>query len=174
MDGPHAIYPTKLDTKFLGTTIENLSVVFFFILVTHSGQYCIFKKGDCPKGFQEGYVFWDDENVENMNEKGGTLPDGVYDRDTLVHYCCRTDGDKLTSVTLPLTSPFYLKPFNSSECQRVEGAIATKEYIRFDNEDSGNKDRQSGSYPYGAGISDHKMQYCYYESTLYLTHDFFY
>ena len=136
----------------------NFHICFFL------GQYCIFKKGDCPKGLKKGYVFWDDENGKNINKKGGTLPDGIYDQDTLVYYCCRTDGDKYTPISLPVISPFYLKAFNTSECQRVEGAIATKEFIRFDTEDSGNKDRQNGSYPYGAGIANHLLLYCYYES----------
>ena len=61
-------------------------------------------------------------------------------------------------------SSFYLKMSNTSECQRVKGAVATKEFIRFDNEDTRNEDRQGGSYPYGAGIKDHKLYYCYYES----------
>lgn len=129
-----------------------------------AGQYCIYKKADCPKGFQEGYVYWDDEDYKNINKKGGTLPDGVYDRDTLIKYCCRADGDKFTPVTLPVMSSFYLMMSNTSECQRVKGAVATKEFIRFDNEDSGNKDRQYGSHPYGAGIRNHKLYYCYYES----------
>lgn len=128
------------------------------------GRYCIFKKGDCPKGFKEGSVFWDDENDKNINKKGGTLPDGVYDKDTLVYYCCRTDGDRYTSISLPVISPFYLKTFNTSECQRVEGAIATEEFIRFETEDTRNKDRQNGSYPHGAGIANHRLLYCYYES----------
>lgn len=128
------------------------------------GQYCIFKKGDCPKGFREGYVFWDDENNKNINKKGGTLPDGIYNQDTLIYYCCRGDGNKLHPVSLPINSPFYLKAFNTSDCQRVKGAIATEEYIRFDNEDVRNKDRQNGSYPYGSGIANHKMSYCYYQS----------
>ncbi|CAH3171752.1 unnamed protein product, partial [Porites lobata] len=128
------------------------------------GQYCIFKKGNCPKGLKKGYVFWDDEDDKNINKKGGTLPDGIYDKDTLVYYCCRTDGDKYTPISLPVISPFYLKAFNTPECQRVKGAIATKEFIRFDTEDTRNKDRQNGSYPYGAGIANHLLLYCYYES----------
>ena len=149
------------------STVSNCSGQFgqFSIYTLFSlGQYCIFKKGDCPKGLKKGSVFWDDENGKNINKKGGTLPDGIYDKDTLVYYCCRTDGDKYTPISLPVISPFYLKAFNTSECQRVEGAIATKEFIRFDTEDSGNKDRQNGSYPYGAGIANHLLFYCYYES----------
>ena len=159
--------------RSLWRPLFRIYALFFSSLVTYSGQYCIFKKGNCPKGFQEGYIFWDDENNKNINKKGGTLPDGVYDRDTLIYYCCSVDGDKLRPVPLPVISPFYLKPFNTSECQRVAGAIATKEFMRFDNEDSGNKDGQNGSHPYGAGKANHMLSYCYYESKLYLSHIFF-
>lgn len=153
-------------------TAVGLDVNRTFCMKTHNdettewpkGKYCIFKKGDCPKGLDEGFVYWDDEDNKNQNTKGGTLPDGIYDRNTLIRYCCRTDGDKRTPVTLPVSSPFYLKAFNSSECQRVKGAIATKEFIRFDNEDYKNTDREGGSYPYGAGVANHKIYYCYYES----------
>ena len=128
------------------------------------GKYCIYKKGDCPKGLEEGYLFWHDEHNKNINDQGGTLPDGKYDEDTLIHYCCRTDGDKFKPIPLPLISPFYLKAFNSSECQRVQGAIATEEYIRYDNEDTNNQDAHNGSYPYGGGGRNHKIAHCYYES----------
>ena len=148
------------------TVLNSSGQIDQFSYLLFLGQYCIFKKGNCPKGLKKGYVFWDDENGKNINKKGGTLPDGIYDQDTLVYYCCRTDGDKYTPIPLPVISPFYLKAFNTSECQRVEGAIATEEFIRFDTEDSRNKDRQNGSYPYGAGIANHRLLYCYYESRL--------
>lgn len=153
----------------IGKTIRSeLSERWLHLLwLFYLGQYCIYKKGDCPKGLEEGYVFWHDEDDKNINEKGGTLPDGVYDKNTLIKFCCRTDGDKLKPIPLPLISPFYLKAFNTSECQRVEGAISTEEYIRYDNEDDDNQDRQNGSYPYGAGIHKHKIAYCYYESKFY-------
>ena len=128
------------------------------------GQYCIYKKGNCTKGLTEGYVHWDDEAVKNTNDKGGTLPDGIYDEDTLIYYCCRTDGDKFTPMPLPLISPFYLKAYNSSECQRVEGAISTEEYILYDTEDESNKDKRHGSYPYGARSKNPRISYCYYKS----------
>ena len=133
-------------------------------MVVNSGQYCIYKKGNCTKGLTEGYVYWDDEAVKNINDKGGTLPDGIYDEDTLIYYCCRTDGDKFTPMPLPLISPFYLKAYNSAECQRVEGAISTEEYILYDTEDKSNKDKRYGSYPYGAGARNHRIFYCYYKS----------
>lgn len=131
------------------------------------GRYCIYKKGDCPRGLKEGYVFWDDENYKNINDQGGTLPDGKYDKDTSIYYCCSTDGDKFKPIPLPLISPFYLMAFNTSECQRVQGAIATEEYIAFDSEDNNNQNACNGSYPFGPGGRNHRVYYCYYEGCLY-------
>lgn len=40
-------------------------------------------------GFNTGYITWDDEDINNHNEYGGLLPDGLYDSNTKVYYCCR-------------------------------------------------------------------------------------
>ncbi|KAL9962475.1 hypothetical protein ACROYT_G031580 [Oculina patagonica] len=72
------------------------------------GQYCIFKKRNCPKGFGEGYIKWDDEDYLNRNRKSGTLPDGEYRRDTKIYYCCRNDGFATNAINLPTDSPFVL------------------------------------------------------------------
>ena len=93
---------------------------------------------------------------------GGVLPDGVYDDHTKIFYCCRTDGDKLEPVSLPVINPFYLMAYNNSECQQVKGAIATKEFIRYDNEDTNNKDAMNGSFPYQYK-TNRTIAYCYYE-----------
>ena len=91
------------------------------------------------------------------------LPDGVYNKDTKIFYCCRTDGDKFKPVSLPVLNPFYLMAYNSSECQRVYGALATKEFIRYDNEDSDNKDAWNGTHAYEKGQRSLTITYCYYE-----------
>ena len=136
----------------------NFYCIYFYLI---SGQYCIYKRGTCPKGLTEGYIFFDDENLKNQNEMGGVLPDGEYTKDTKLFYCCRTDGDKAEPISLPISSPFYLLAYNNSECQQVNGALATKEFIRFDNEDTGNKDAKSGTYPHAYG--NLIISYCYYE-----------
>ena len=110
-----------------------------------------------------GFVKWDDEDNSNGNSKSGTLPDGEYTWDTKVEFCCRTDGDKREPISLPTTTPFYLLAYESALCQQVKWAVVNVEWIRFDNEDSRNADNEGGSYPYGAGISDHKIHYCYYQ-----------
>ena len=93
----------------------------------------------------------------------GTLPDGVYDKDTKIEFCCRTDGDKKDSISLPTLKPFFLLAYGSAECQQVNWAVASVEWIRFDNENTDIQDDEGGSYPYGAGISDHRFHYCYYQ-----------
>jgi len=127
------------------------------------GQYCIYKKDKCPKGLSEGYIYFDDENHKNINKKGGTLPDGEYNKDTKIFYCCRTDGDILKPITLPVMSPFYLMAYNTSECQRVKGALATEEFIRHDTEDTNNQDSMNGTHPFEEGKKNITIMYCYYE-----------
>lgn len=129
------------------------------------GKYCIYKKGSCPSGLQPGHITWDDENVFNKNNKGGVLPDGVYDRNTKIYYCCRTDGNKTEPIELPTDKPFFLVAYESAACQQVKWAEANSEWIRFDTE--GNGDGYGGAYPYGAGMNDHTIHYCYYTSCNY-------
>ena len=135
------------------------------------GQYCIYKKGDCPQELSEGFILWDDENDNNRNSIGGTLPDGIYNHDTNISFCCRTDGTKSDAMLLPVNKPFYLLAYDSSECQRVEGALVTEELIQFDNEDTDNIDDWGGTHPFitdGTSTTSRKITYCYYQSKCYL------
>ncbi|KAJ7370795.1 hypothetical protein OS493_029785 [Desmophyllum pertusum] len=129
------------------------------------GKYCIYKKGSCPKGLKSGYITWDDEDWFNKNSKGGVLPDGVYDKNTKLYYCCRTDGNKAEPMQLPTIKPFFLVAYESAACQQVKWALVSSEWIRFDTEKDG--DGYGGAYPYGAGLNDHTIHYCYYTSCNY-------
>ncbi|XP_068677018.1 uncharacterized protein [Montipora foliosa] len=127
------------------------------------GKYCVYKKGNaCPLNLSPGGVKWDDENTANMNRNEGTLPDGIYDSDTYIEYCCSTSGDRNVPISLPTLKPFFLLAYGSAECQQVKWAVASQEWIRFDNEDRGNTDSEWGLYPHGAGIRNHNISYCYY------------
>ncbi|XP_078363220.1 uncharacterized protein LOC144647310 [Oculina patagonica] len=131
------------------------------------GQYCIYKKGDCPKLLNEGLIFWDDEDSNNQNTVGGTLPDGIYNHDTSISFCCRTDGDKSDPMVLPVSKPFYLLAYGSSECQQVKEAFVTEEFIQYDNEDTNNKDTWSGAHPNirdGDATTSRIITYCYYQT----------
>jgi len=48
----------------------------------------------------------------------GTLPDGVYNRNTRIYFCCRNDGSADLPVLLPTAAPFYLLKFGD-QCQKV-------------------------------------------------------
>lgn len=84
------------------------------------GKYCIFKKGNaCPHGLGEGFVYWDDENIDNKNYFDGDLPDGMYTDKTSMSFCCSTQGKVEAQIVLPTEKPFYLFAYGSNVCQEV-------------------------------------------------------
>ncbi|XP_071798871.1 uncharacterized protein [Asterias amurensis] len=133
------------------------------------GRYCVFKYGpSCPKMMSSGFIFWNDEDSNNHNEVQGIVPSGVYDQDTRIDYCCMTDGDVSQPISLPTQNPFYLFPYNSEQCQAVQGMNATQEYFRWDEEDiPTSEDKTGGSHPYHIihGLADDNIvHYCHYEA----------
>ncbi|CAH1232650.1 Hypp485 [Branchiostoma lanceolatum] len=128
-----------------------------------AGNYCIFKKGNCPAGecFQWGKLKWDDEDDDNQNHASGVLPDGIYNRNTEIQYCCRGDGSATTPIVLPSRRPFYLFRFRTG-CQRVADMSVRDEWFRWDDEDDDNANGYYGAYPYGNGGRNHRIHYCYY------------
>jgi len=48
----------------------------------------------------------------------GVLPDGSYNKNTKVEYCCRKDGSAERPIRLPSSAPFYLYKFGDA-CQEV-------------------------------------------------------
>jgi len=49
----------------------------------------------------------------------GVLPDGRYDKNTKVEYCCRKDGSTARPIQLPSSAPFYLYKLGDA-CQEVK------------------------------------------------------
>ena len=128
-----------------------------------TGEYCIYKSGKCPDGLTNGHVKWDDDDKgHNLNDEGGTLPGGVYDHNTEIRFCCRTDGNKRDPILLPSKTPFFLLAYGSAKCQMVKWAIASLEWIFFDTKDDQNTDKAVGEYPFEAGITHPTIYYCYY------------
>ena len=136
------------------------------------GFYCVYKGKDnsCPKGMKEGSVKWDDEDLSNKNQKKGTLPDGTYDKNTMIKYCCQDEGHWYNAVQLPVDRPFYLLPHNSAslkypKCQLVKWANSFLEYIEYDTEDSNSGDYSNGSHVFIQlkGDSFPKIYYCFYK-----------
>ena len=48
----------------------------------------------------------------------GVLPDGVYNRNTKIFFCCRSDRHASYPIVLPTRAPFYLLKFGR-QCQTV-------------------------------------------------------
>ena len=116
-----------------------------------------------PSGFSNGAIRWDDEDSSNANRKSGSLPDGTYDGDTYMKYCCRSDGSTYTAIDLPTHKPFYLFRYSATRCQQVKNMRVTEEWFYWDDEDSSNNDRKEGAHPKDTGdADDHKIHYCYY------------
>ncbi|CAC5419765.1 unnamed protein product [Mytilus coruscus] len=125
------------------------------------GNYCIARKGgSCPSGFRTGSIYWDDEDHANANSKNGVLPDGTYNRNTRIYFCCRSDGSVYSRIRLPTSEPFYLYQYTSSICQRVRGMSVREEFVKTDDEDSHNNSADSGSHPKKTDTT--RVHYCYY------------
>ncbi|XP_046557837.1 uncharacterized protein LOC124267050 isoform X1 [Haliotis rubra] len=120
------------------------------------GRYCILKKGDCPTGFESGYVKYDNL-AETTTTTSGSVPDGVYDADTQFDFCCRDDGYPKEPLNLPNTKPLILFRHNgkSDACQTVDGMLAYPEFLTFDEDNEG----QSA---YSPSLLAKKFIYCYY------------
>lgn len=112
-------------------------------------------------GFSEGWVKWDDEDTKNDNSASGVLPDGTYSKDTLMYFCCRSDGSAETPIELPMRQPFFLLK-HSRKCQAVMGMLISEEWLFWDCEDKENKNLWSGMLPESLLAKDVKLYFCYY------------
>ena len=129
------------------------------------GSYCIYKgmRQLCPRNMITGWVKWDDEDYKNKNKAGGSLPDGSYNKDTVIRFCCQNSGNWYDSIELPVSQPFYLLTSNSvskPKCQMVKWAFSYLEYVVFDTNHPDNKDEQGGQHVF---LHGRKLYYCYYE-----------
>ena len=97
-----------------------------------------------------------------MNSESGTLPDGEYDTDTEIDFCCSTDGNKDKPVVLPTKEPFYLLAYKFPRCQMVKWAVSTLEWIYYDTQHRRNFDDREGAYPYNAATDHPTIYYCHY------------
>ena len=131
-----------------------------------AGTYCIAKKGNKPdENFRKGMIKWDDENKWNWNKKPALLrlPDGKYDKNTIVDYWCRSDGDPEHPIVLPAKVPFVLYQYKSKGCQSVLGMSVRRIMIDYDDENRRNSDKCSGFHPYNDKCSNgQRLHLCYY------------
>ncbi|XP_072033848.1 uncharacterized protein [Amphiura filiformis] len=128
-----------------------------------AGQYCIYQKGGvCPAGMTSGWVHWDDEDISNDNSISGEVPDGYYDHNTDIDFCCQTSGFATNAIYLPVDDSFFLFKYNH-QCQEVYGMSYTSEYFRWDTEDAFNQDGHGGTHPYQGHTDNIFLEFCYYE-----------
>ncbi|XP_068755962.1 uncharacterized protein [Montipora capricornis] len=150
-----------MEQKFCMKTLSKTSK---YDLPWPKGKYCIYKKGNCPEGFGNGYVHWDDEDLNNKNRFTGQLPDGGYDGNTKIEFCCRDDGYATNVINLPTDKPFVLLKSNTHLCQRVNNTKIKEEYFSWDNEDAvPHKTHYKGKHPsLELSANNLKIHYCYY------------
>lgn len=117
----------------------------------------------CPQGFEEGSVKWDDEDWRNGNKMTGALPEGRYDRNTRIFFCCRNDGHATNAINLPTDKPFVLFKY-THQCQHVTNTKIKEEFFRWDNEDdSPYISEAKGKHPFLEKDGNNlKVHYCYY------------
>ena len=129
-----------------------------------AGQYCIGMKSKCPPGFNWGEIFWDDRDYNSITISG-TVPDGIYEKDTnRIRYCCRKDGSRNVPISLPTSKSFILYPYGSSDCQKVQDMMEKSIWIKFIYNNEKNMNRCSGQHPFNESCGpNHVMNFCYYQ-----------
>ncbi|OQV21954.1 hypothetical protein BV898_04165 [Hypsibius exemplaris] len=131
-----------------------------------TGSYCLFRKNDCPSGFQTSYVDHDDEDFWNGNLVNGVLPDGLYLHDTRYYFCCRKDGAPREPIELPTEKPFFLLRESMKTCQLVLGMSVTEHFLHMDCEDHGGCRLSSSDESHPGFVTDQldwQWQFCYYQ-----------
>ena len=113
----------------------------------------------------DGFIEWDDEDDSKSNSKNGILPDGQYGTDTKIYYCCRTQGYWYDPIDLPVSTPIFLLPYKSKNCQRVKWAMSKLQFITYDTEDDNNMDKFQSNHVYTENKHNDlpTIYYCYYE-----------
>ncbi|XP_064635774.1 blastula protease 10-like [Lineus longissimus] len=124
-----------------------------------TGQYCLFKVGDCPSGFSAGSVNY----ISKKKKKGPSVSIG---------FCCRHDRNVDTAISLPRKTSFYMFPSYAVDgaewfnCQKVEGMRATLETTAINWNPSSILE-----IPYGLmksqGKFEQKMSLCRYDPVNY-------
>ena len=86
----------------------------------------------------------------------------MYNTNTEIDFCCRSDGNKNNPVVLPIKEPFYLLAYKFPMCQMVKWAVSSLEWIYYDTEHWYNYDDRGGAYPYNAAQQHPTIYYCHY------------
>ena len=81
---------------------------------------------------------------------------------TVIDFCCRSDGFAANPIYLPSTVPFVLYQSVKGVCQEVFGTKATKIWVKWDTEDDNNSSGKKGVVPFGVNYGNIELNYCHY------------
>lgn len=129
------------------------------------GSYCIARRGkQCPeRAFEKGSITWDDKELflRSRNADWGKLPDGEYNRNTKVEFCCRSN---MPPMMLPVAEPVILYQYGP-QCQTIAGMKLDMDFIKFDsNGGLYSKNGCTGKHPGDEKCKgDHILYLCYYK-----------
>ena len=152
-------YDSDIETQFCTKT----DTTYDYGIKWPKGSYCIGRKGgSCPSGFEYGWIEWDDEDIRNANQDSGILPDGTYNENTRIDFCCRRDGFATNTIILPTDKPFYLYRCGSDGCQKVAGMRYRQDWVKWDCEDWRTKNKYGGLIPFVDDWKNIRLFYCYY------------
>jgi hypothetical protein len=133
-----------------------------------------------------GHIRWDDEDSNNANKKRGVLPQGRYDDNTRIEFCCRNDpvlSEVLACHTsiqafqdpnvscfknFPKCSEFLLMRYKGTCPPNSPGYRGPHTgFLQWDTEDNNNGDGRVGVFPDGARNfwSGIKIEFCSYTSS---------
>ena len=136
------------------------------------GSYCIARKGNlCPIHFVEGSITWNDKKSffrrKSQNKLWGVLPDGKYDKNTMINFCCRNDAPLSTPMMLPIDKPFVLYRYGGT-CQSVAGTKVQDEFVKFNSPSRvRSRNKCTGSYPDDDSCNErHILHFCYYSRAI--------
>ena len=131
------------------------------------GEYCLFKKGECPEGFQEGSVTFTDElRSGGINSVEGELPDGEFgESSTKFDFCCSKAGYTGDEIVVPSSEPFSLLRKGSTSCQSVRGMHVYSGHTVIKQSGSISKSGTNPVVNFDSGKKEYSLPYCYYVPT---------
>ena len=118
-----------------------------------------------------GHLHWDDEDNSNANKRSGVLPDGNYNCNTDIHFCCRNDPKIIRFPKenflkgLPKCAELIVMRYKGTCPAHGNGYLGPHTgYLQWDTEDNKNIDWRSGVFPDGKKTfaSGIKIEFCSY------------
>lgn len=128
------------------------------------GKYCIARRGgECPDGFIDGKIFWDNDNPSNRLGIQEPIPDQNARTDTDINFCCRSDGQASKLIFLPAAVSFGLYRYGGT-CQEITHTTVQDYVVRYDTDNQGfDHSECTGNHPDTESCNkDPQVHFCAY------------